>query len=452
MPGDELGARRVEGQLDAQAVSRSAVRLGGVHRQLGEPGRLVVGERRRGGPGRLPGPLHAVRRPSRDAASFPVAGDLPGAGRTAPGPLQRAGGPLMQRRSPGGGQFVVHRVPDKRVRERQPGAIWGSGQHTRRDGGVERAGDHSRGKPGHLGQHRRVDPLAEHARRAEQRPHRLAKPAEVGQDQVPQFRKFPEPLLESGRTALHQHPHEQRIAAGTGAQPVSQRVHVAIGFHKPQPLRDVRPRQPGQPDRPCVAGAQQRGQQGGQRRVRGFPERRDDEQPAARELARQVAEQQQRGPVGPLQILQHDEQPPLRRSIGQRSAGRSEHDEPRRLRVPGAAQRLAKHAGRTAQHAGQGRDRLAHNGPRPQRRHARVIDRETGRRRHAILAGHLRDRRGDPGLPDPWLAADQDQPSGTAGRGDQRGAQLSQLRAPADDRHLHVQKYRRLRTSDTCWH
>ena len=61
-------------------------------------------------------------------------------------------------------------------------------------------------------------------------------------------------------------------------------------------------------------------------------------------------------------------------------------------------------------------------------------------------------RRDEPGLPDPWLAADQDQPSGTAGRGNQRGAQLSQLRAPADDRHLHVQKYRRLRTSDTCWH
>jgi hypothetical protein len=108
-----------------------------------------------------------------------VAGDLPGAGRIAPGPLQCAGGPLVQRRPPGRGQFVVHRVPDKRVRERQSGAIWGSGQHTRRDRGVERGGDCSRGKPGHLGQHWRVDPLAEHARRAEQRPHRLVKPAEM---------------------------------------------------------------------------------------------------------------------------------------------------------------------------------------------------------------------------------------------------------------------------------
>ena len=438
MPGDELGARRVEGQLDAEAVSGSAVRLDGVQRQLGEPGRLVVGERCRGGPGRLPGPPHTVRRRSRGAASFPVAGDLPGAGRAAPGPLQRAGGPLVQRRPQGRGQFVVHRVPDKRVRERQPGAVWGSGQHTRRDGGVEHGGDRRRGKPGHLGQHRRVDPLAEHARRAEQRPHRLAEPAEVGQDQLPQFREFPKPLPESGRAALHQHPHEQRIAAGPRSQPVSQPVDVAIGFREPQPLRDVRSRQPGQPDRPGVAGAQQHGQQAGQGRVRGFPECRDDEQPAARELTRQMAEQQQRGPVGPLQVFQHDEQPALRRGIGQCPAGRGEHHEPRRLRIPAAAQRLFK---RAAQHAGQARDRLAHNGPRPQRGHARVIDRETGRHRHAILAGQLRGRRGEPGLPDPGLAADQDQPSGTAGRGDQRGAQLSQLRSPADDRHLHVQKY-----------
>ena len=86
-----------------------------------------------------PGPTAHSAPPIPGAASLPVAGDLPSAGRAPPGPLQRAGGPLVQRRPPGRGQFVVHRVPDKRVRERQPGAVWGSGQHTRRDGGVEQA-------------------------------------------------------------------------------------------------------------------------------------------------------------------------------------------------------------------------------------------------------------------------------------------------------------------------
>jgi hypothetical protein len=180
---------------------------------------------------------------------------------------------------------------------------------------------------------------------------------------------------------------------------------------------------------PHAASTEASTEQAGQGLIGRFPERRRHQQPGPRQLARQVPEQQQRRLVGPLQVLENDHQSTSRGGIRERLTDPGEHEKPGGRRV---VNRL-------------GRYRVGQRGdeplPWPQRRPAGVVDRVAMDGRYAVLPRHVLDRRDEAGLPDALLAADQHHPPGAAGCGDQVGPQLRQLPVPADDRHLHDQKY-----------
>ena len=161
-----------------------------------------------------------------------MAGDRPG-GSAGGGLLERPGRPLVQRHPPRRRQFAVYRVPDQRVREGQPRGIRDGPQHAPRHGPVEQVPDPGRGKPRDRGEERRVDPLAEHARRVEQVPDGIAGRAQLSQDQLPELGIPGQAVIDARDAALHDHPDEQRVPAGPLGQPPGQPVGVTVGRQPP---------------------------------------------------------------------------------------------------------------------------------------------------------------------------------------------------------------------------
>ena len=212
---------------------------------------------------------------------------------------------------------------------------------------------------------------------------------------------------------------QQGVPAGPVVQFTGQRRGHGVCREVPHPALDVRRAEP----RQRQVGQAGRPGQPVHRRIRRrlWTVGHHQQHPGPGEFGRDMFEQGQRLSVGPLHVLQHDQQPARLSMLRQGVADVAEQPEAcRPLAGTGARRLLQKSC-----HGGDVPERSA---PRPERWCAPVIDRGSPRPRHPALSAAIGDRPGQPGLPDPGLTADQHQPTragqragqGAPGRGQRR--------------------------------
>ena len=398
----------------------------------------------------------------------------------------------VQHRAPVGRQAVVERAPHELVREAPAQLVTGKLLHhaaARRL--LER-----------LGQHRRVELAAapqqveaefgtgdggqlEHAGRA------CVEPAEAlrddlahalgGRDRLERPRELETPARARDRAGLDQRlpqlAEQEGVAAGQAAERGGERpgVVVARGSRGAlEELADLVGREAGQPQAQHVSLAPQLGEGVGELRGHvglGVAEGGDDEQARVDAVAGEVPQQEQRGAIRPVAVLEHDDERPaaaerreqladgavqpvalgvLVRAHGgaeRACVGREIRQDPRQLPAAGAevgAQALGR--------------QLAH-GPverldeRPERGRDDGVARTVEHGRARIVRAP-RELAHEPALARPRLAADQDQPALLRGRPREQPVERLELRLPADERQRRLgsqragQRRRRLQGHD----
>ena len=237
--------------------------------------------------------------------------------------------------------------------------------------------------------------LTEHRGEVEQLAGGRREAGETGDHEAAQVR--PVGQLLAARGVLGDETDEQRVAGRPLVQGVSQRI-IDAADEGGQPRGDLRAGQARQPDRPDGVAAQQVGQHVAERSGRRIPIGRYEGEPLVVQLAGEVTQREHRQPVGPMQILEHDQQPVLAR-VGLHHVGDGlEQPEPGvRIRRVGDRERLR--LGPAAQQPG----------PGPQRWCAGVIDRPSTRGRHASLTRHRQRGIGERALADAGRTADKHQ-------------------------------------------
>ena len=197
-----------------------------------------------------------------------------------------------------------------------------------------------------------------------------------------------------------------------------------------------------------------------ERRRRLVAVRREEEDPPEIRVAGQVANQQQRRLVGPVQIVEHEQDRRRGTQLGQEQRDRFEHAEPHRLRVAPAR------SDDTRNPVAQFRHQRAELGRAPAQP---VLDRVGGQRvqvgaqclrdrlvrpqcllvaapeqhRAAALVGGGGELGREPRLADPGLTTDQHQARAERAGGVPLPCEIGELRAPADERILSEIRERR---------
>jgi len=212
--------------------------------------------------------------------------------------------------------------------------------------------------------------------------------------------------------AFQQHPDVQRVPAGVAGEHGGQGFGSATRTAATDPARDVLIGQPAEPD--DARGTEHARGRGVSRRAdRRCPGRCRRPAGGTAQFTGHVREQPQRRPVRPVQVLQDDHQNRRRGRGDERVARVGEHREPRRGGLAGSWCSLPA-GGPPGGHV------LGDPAPRPQRRHAAIVD-ERARAPPAPRSPRHRGQGGDQaGLPipaSPPTAAAARRP----GRGHQRG-------------------------------
>jgi hypothetical protein len=216
---------------------------------------------------------------------------------------------------------------------------------------------------------------------------------------------------------------EQRVAAGAG-------VHGRGGLPGDRGAGDLRHQfanaggvetlQPG--DRGCCRDATET--------VCGIvvPVGARQQQSAHGQLARGEFQQPQRVRVGPVQVIEHDQQSALGRNLGEMADHPVEDPEPVR--------RLARHPGsgrgEVLLAAGQALRGPQHLGPRPEPGHSLALGATAPRHPHSASSGLVGESGDKRGLADSWLAGDQHQRPVPRQRRIQRFPEPGQHRTAAD--------------------
>jgi hypothetical protein len=170
----------------------------------------------------------------------------------------------------------------------------------------------------------------------------------------------------------------------------------------------------------------------------------EHEQPLVVEFVRDVPQEEQRALVGPLGVVEDDDDRPRERT--QQPGHGVEQPEPLLARVP-ERRRHGRGGEQLGRQPGEVRDdpELGGHGvhgcgaaeppqdlaPRPVRRRSGVLRPGAPRHRRAVRAAH--ELFGQPGLADPGLAAAQHQPRAACAGVGERGRQYGELATPAHE-------------------
>jgi hypothetical protein len=344
------------------------------------------------------------------------------------GPVDRLDHRGVPAASPRFAERVVQRLPDQVVREREPAGL------PRHD---EPGTDRPAQQPVHLGrrgrgarrQHVRVELLSEHRRGGEQLHHRLREQrqpaahgvADPGRDRGDGAARAPQP-----RRLLH----EERVAAGA---PVDLGDHLRVGLaarRAGDQRADLVAVQAGQRDRGRL------GHQRQQQRLQRVPARfhldvavgADQQQPLEPGVLRGELQQPQRGAVGPVQVVEDDDD---RAALGDRHQrggdgvvqleGLGPRGVVRRPGIRRRGRRLAEQDRQADAAGGPGRrpllgrggppQRAEHLHPRPVARGAVGLPAGAAEHQRAAPPGLFRGVGDQRGLADPGLPGDQHQPA-----------------------------------------
>nr|WP_246086001.1 hypothetical protein [Pseudonocardia hydrocarbonoxydans] len=424
-------ARRppVPAELDEQrrrVVARAVGQLDGPRDVLGrgderEPlaGRSRRGERvpqRAALPGERAGQVGVVGQrvePARGRQTLQRPGDR----AVQPGPLQP-------------GQPGHDRLADQVVPEPPHPAVAVLHHHPGDDGGLQQPDDLLGVELGGGLQHVQRELAADHRGQGEQGPGVVGQPAQPTFQHVADRRgdvRRARPGVQAALAAqqLDQLDEEERVALGTPAQVLGQPGvgQPAVGEQLPD-LGDRQPveRQPGDGALPGQVG------EGVDQRVGALvgrvAQRRDHQHRQRRDPADEEAQQVQRERVGAVQVVEDDEQRPVRGGRGQRTGDLLEQ-----LGAAGVGVALPG-AGRGAR---VGAERAQHLRPRPQRGRRGLVGTPAPGHPDAERAGGRGRLLGQPGLADPGLAAEQHHRPAAARRRRQSRHQRRELRAAADE-------------------
>ena len=377
--------------------------------------------------------------------------------------LQGLTGLLVQPKAPAGRDAVIQGVADQRVAEpQQAGRAGNRGHQPGGDARVQDVQQLARRESGKLFQRGQRELAPEHRRQAEYPaawlwqarrppPDDRADPFRDGQRQP---RRVDGPLQAAlgGQQPGHL-PHEQRVALGAAVHG----RHHALPRHDPGDLLDEAGDagliQAGKPNVPGRRFAGKLRQRDGQRVAAvqlNVAVGAQHQHPGVAELAGSEPQQQDRGRVSGMQIIQHEHQRLPGPGIAQERGHRVEQAEPGALRFhrrgradigqhlgdlrhdlrdEGGARSQLRPELLAVETADQGPQRLH---PRPVRRCPAGLPAPPPRHLDPAIPGPRRRLTGQAALPDPRIPGQQEQPARPAGRVVEPGQQLSQLAVPPD--------------------
>ena len=477
----QLGARQEAGPRGEQ-VSRPGLGLAERHEQLAACGRVL-------------GPVQRLQRHPVEASRLlvgeqcarrdrpPAARTRPRGPRSPPAPPRRSDGRSQRgaaRRScactptsaspivpvepnaPRRLQRVVERVADERVREAQPIACAG---HARRAHPPQGPRPAARAEP-----RRSSPPTRSSVTRLNSRPRPTRRRAGAGSRRRAggaDGRSHPgrpagsgsrsgvPPFEQCSRAEHARHlAEEERVALGAPVERGHQAVGGCDAGVQLDEAADGRLGKALQREASRVMFAGELEDGGGQRMIApdlGLAVGADDHEARPLELAADELEQQQRGGVGGVQVVEHEEERPGTRGVPQERGHRVEQAEARSvgaqcgwLRNLGEALAHLRHhlseVGRSGpelepERLGLARVHVGTQGldPRPVGRCSACLPAAAEQHPHAELFGSCRELVRQPALPDPGLPADQHQPAMACARIRESGEQLVQLALAADE-------------------
>ena len=244
--------------------------------------------------------------------------------------------------------------------------------------------------------------------------------------------------------------HEERVPAGQGLR-LQDLAFVNLATEHPNQLAaDGRRRQPAELDPPCHGLTPDPGQER-VAAVLGVAVVDDDEQSLVGQDPGDMVEQQQRGLVGPVRVVEDDQQRLLQADLAEQPGHGVELAKPilgraaagrwwlGRDHVGGDAGQLAAEtmlAGEALQvdAASQRPQDLA---PRPERRRAGRLGGRHPRTEHTAPLRHTEQLLGEPGLADPGLALAHDDPRETVERGGEAVGEHRHLRLSTNELRPH---------------
>ncbi len=455
VPGTRLRIGDREQELAPRALVGAGVELERRQRRAIEPHRLLVREQGERAVARAPG---IRERPAGVPAGDRVVREL-GQVRPRIGAaerLERVHDTTVQPHAPRARQALVERVPDDHVREAQPSRAAGDlGDDARRERLVERLEHRVLRYAGELSEDVRpelaADDRCEHQRVA-------AGNGEVGDpagDHVADALRHRRPGGALDGHEAHDLADEQRVAVRVRVQRGSERGRCAGSRRQAEVLGQIALAEAAEREHARERLTRDLGEHLDERLRRqrvDVTARADDQHPRRGKLADDEPEQQERGRVRRVQIVEHEHDRPLRRGGAKELGDRVEQPEARRLGIE--RRRRAELGEPLAQLRQDLRDvRSARPQMRAQRvrvglahvRTERLHPRPVGGRSAGLPAaahqdacapgGRARDQLlGEPALADPRLADEQERPPAAMERVVEAGEQVGELPRAADER------------------
>ena len=336
---------------------------------------------------------------------------------------------------------LVERLPDQRVGEQVvAGALVRLGQEAGRERLLERAEELVLGQQHDAFEQCGVDVAADHRRDAEQLDGRRLEPAEPPRDDLLDALGQTEALELRRARAAGVHPrleqvaddllHEERVALGLLVEGMGERARRRLAGAEPYQLSGVEFAQAADVELGREPVALQLGQRVAERvaAALGGAVRAQDQQPGRAGGSRQMAQEQKRRPVGPLEVVQHQQHGRRARQLGEQPEDRLEQPvalglglvQGRRREVGGAPAQLGDQPRQLravlARHRPQVAERRVQR-PVPERLEDRLVGHNGLARRaprehdRAGLVHPARELGGQRALPDAGVAGQQYEPA-----------------------------------------
>ncbi|GAA4703707.1 hypothetical protein GCM10023215_49090 [Pseudonocardia yuanmonensis] len=420
-PGRIRGAEPGRGQAGQEAVARPGVDRGvaDVEGEPVEPDALLERERAHGGGGR---PLDPRRRLGPLACH--------GRGRPVPGEVREVGidpvAGVAQDRVDGGpvqpdplaaGEAGLDGVPDEGVDEPVPAGCVGRLEQAGGRRLVDRVQALQQGPADDGGEDDEVDGRAEHRRDAQL----VAAPR--GESAQPPPDGLAHPGRDADRAALGEVAAQLGDEEGIAGTELVHPLGLLGGHRGPDDARQLR--RDGLRREPAEREALDRRPAGQGRRSGGVVVRGDEQQPAAAQLRGHVVQEPQGRGIGPVDVVEHDEEPGgLCRRV-QHPEDRVEQPEPVLLDGRRAVGQRGE-IGPVDRSSGTG-EPMQDLAPRQERRRGVGSGAGTPRDRDAVRRGTPRELRDEPGPADTELAATEHEPGVAGERGREHAGQRGQL-------------------------
>ncbi len=286
------------GRRSPEAVARDPAVAGRFQRALEVAGGVLVGQPRHGGARGARRVVHNLR--GRAAREPEVVGEL---GVVAARALQRLADAPVQQRAASARELGVDRLAHERVGE--DGAAGLLADEVRGERGVERLDERLARQPARRREHVEAQLAAGDRGEPEDVAGRLAEPLEPAREHLAHA------LRHAGRPRLPDLAQdlldEERVAAGLAPDRAGERSRRVGAEPRRDERVDVALPEAVERDAPHEAVAAQVGQQRAERRRRLVRPGRGEDQHRPERGAREVAQQQQRRAVGPVQVVEHQE-------------------------------------------------------------------------------------------------------------------------------------------------